>query len=191
MTSRIRKHAARRLSFDLEAGKAKRLAACNKFMRLESEMIEMRQRAGDSGIKVARMRSKLIDALLSELFAHCLNIYHQSHEDSEITVALIALGGYGRAELSPFSDIDLMFLYPTGIKAKKIRDLQQTMTDEILYILWDLGSESGSFEPIGRGGLCRGTQRHPDHDRAPRSPVSSPVTRISTILSAMPIEPSI
>jgi [protein-PII] uridylyltransferase len=112
-------------------------------MRLESEMIIMRQRAGDSGRKVARMRSKLIDALLSQLFDHCLNIYRQRHEDSEITVALIALGGYGRAELSPFSDIDLMFLYPTGIKAKKIRDLQQTMTDEILYILWDLGLKVG------------------------------------------------
>jgi len=143
MTSRIQKHAARRLSFDLDASKAKRLAACKKFMRLESEMIIMRQRAGDSGVKVARMRSKLIDALLTKLFAHCLNIYRRSHEDSEITVALIALGGYGRTELAPFSDIDLMFLYPTGIKAKKIRDLQQTMTDEILYILWDLGLKVG------------------------------------------------
>ena len=40
MTSRIRKHAARRLSFDLGASKAKRLAACKKFMRLEAEAID-------------------------------------------------------------------------------------------------------------------------------------------------------
>jgi [protein-PII] uridylyltransferase len=143
MTTRIRRHAAHRLSFDPKTNKAKRLSICKKFMRLESEMIIMRHRAGDSGIKVARMRSKLIDSLLSGLFVHGLKVYREGRKDPEITVTLIALGGYGRAELAPYSDIDIMFLYPTGIRARKIRELQQTMTDEILYILWDLGLKVG------------------------------------------------
>ncbi len=143
MTTRTLRMGHPRLRLDRETSRSKRLVACKKYMRLETETIATRNKAGDPGIKVARARSHLIDTMLSELFAHAIKAYRKTHADADITVSLIALGGYGRAELSPFSDIDIMFLYPSGIKPKKIRDLQQTMTDEILYILWDLGLKIG------------------------------------------------
>ena len=143
MTLRTKKPVSRRLSLDSDTSKAKRLAACKKFLKQETETMVIRNRAGDSGLKVARMRSKMIDTILTELCAHAVRFHRETYGETEITVTLIALGGYGRAELSPFSDIDIMFLYPAGIKPKKIKDLQQTMTDEILYILWDLGLKIG------------------------------------------------
>ena len=53
-------------------------------------------------------------------------------------IALVALGGYGRKELYPFSDVDLMILYHPKIKKQISR-----VTDAVLYPLWDTGLEIG------------------------------------------------
>ncbi len=50
------------------------------------------------------------------------------------SVCLMAVGGYGRAELAPFSDIDLLLLYSSSQK-EKLRPLME----KILYPLWDSG----------------------------------------------------
>ncbi len=52
---------------------------------------------------------------------------------------VIALGGYGRSELSPESDIDILFLYDSGISNK----LKTTVVDAIVYPLWDCGLRVG------------------------------------------------
>ncbi|MBF0158054.1 MAG: [protein-PII] uridylyltransferase [Magnetococcales bacterium] len=51
---------------------------------------------------------------------------------------LIATGGYGRVELAPFSDIDLLFLLPDGVHPKFGMQVEQ-----MLYFLWDMGLEIG------------------------------------------------
>lgn len=53
-------------------------------------------------------------------------------------IALVALGGYGRYELYPFSDIDLLLLY--DLRAGKY---MQGVAESILYPLWDSGYEVG------------------------------------------------
>src|SRR5204862_3536253 len=58
-------------------------------------------------------------------------------------VTLVALGGYGRSELSPWSDVDVMFLFPTKTKPADAKPLQEHLTNEILYILWDCGLKVG------------------------------------------------
>jgi [protein-PII] uridylyltransferase len=55
----------------------------------------------------------------------------------------VALGGYGRCELSPWSDVDVMFLFPTKTKPADAKPLQEYLTNEILYILWDCGLKVG------------------------------------------------
>jgi [protein-PII] uridylyltransferase len=52
--------------------------------------------------------------------------------------ALIAQGGYGRGELNPWSDIDLLFLYPQRSDA-----YVETVTEIVLYALWDTGLTVG------------------------------------------------
>ncbi len=70
---------------------------------------------------------------------HIINCFQQSDvNDCRQDVALVALGGYGRRELFPFSDIDLMILYRPGIKERIER-----IADAVLYPLWDTGLEVG------------------------------------------------
>jgi [protein-PII] uridylyltransferase len=52
--------------------------------------------------------------------------------------ALIAVGGYGRGELNPYSDIDLLFLHPP-----KIRKSTDEFIQDVISILWGIGMEIG------------------------------------------------
>ena len=60
---------------------------------------------------------------------------------ASIPVSLLAIGGYGRRELNPGSDVDVMFLYPqTG------RELPASIAhtvEQVLYLLWDVGFKVG------------------------------------------------
>jgi [protein-PII] uridylyltransferase len=140
---RIQKHALERLNFVGEVPAPKRLAACKTFLRLESAMIRMRHDAGESGLAITRSRSAMIDVMLSHLFNYAIASYERAQGTLNTPVSLIALGGYGRCELSPHSDIDIMFLFPSKIREAALKPLQTHLTNEILYILWDCGLKVG------------------------------------------------
>ncbi|MCB1341648.1 MAG: nucleotidyltransferase domain-containing protein, partial [Pseudooceanicola sp.] len=53
-------------------------------------------------------------------------------------LALIAVGGYGRGEMAPFSDVDLLFVTPY-----KITPWAESVIESMLYILWDLRMKVG------------------------------------------------
>ena len=53
-------------------------------------------------------------------------------------LSLIAVGGYGRGEMAPFSDIDLLFLTPW-----KLSPAAESMIESMLYILWDMRLKVG------------------------------------------------
>ncbi len=53
--------------------------------------------------------------------------------------AVLALGGYGRAELSPYSDIDVMVVYDGGIDRESVEQLAKNL----LHLLWDAGLNLG------------------------------------------------
>ncbi len=143
MTGRIQKHALERLNFVGEVPAPKRLSACKTFLRLESAMIRMRHDAGESGLTITRARSAMIDVMLSHLFDYAIASYEREHGKLFTPVSLLALGGYGRSELSPHSDIDIMFLFPSKMKEAALKPLQAHLTNEILYILWDCGLKVG------------------------------------------------
>ncbi|HVP79707.1 MAG TPA: [protein-PII] uridylyltransferase, partial [Thermodesulfobacteriota bacterium] len=75
-----------------------------------------------------RQHSDMLDSLVRKAFRHA-----QSQVSSP-SVCLMAVGGYGRAEMAPHSDIDLLLLY----SAPKKEDLPP-LVEKILYPLWDLG----------------------------------------------------
>lgn len=91
------------------------------------------------GERVVRERARLLDGLLAGAldFAES-QLFRVSNPTRGEEMALLAVGGYGRGELAPHSDVDVLFLYPY----KPTPHLEQ-MTEFLLYRLWDLGLKVG------------------------------------------------
>jgi [protein-PII] uridylyltransferase len=143
MPANIAKRASERLTFSGDVPVAERLAACKEFLRTETAGLRARHGAGESGLQITRERAQILDALLRHLFAYASDAYVRLKGPLPAPVALVALGGYGRGELSPWSDVDVMFLFPTKTKPSEAKPLQEHLTNEILYILWDCGLKVG------------------------------------------------
>ncbi len=143
MPERLQLHASERLRFVGEVSVPQRLAACKEFLKIEMAALRDRHSAGASGLSVAHDRSAIIDAMLSRLFDYANESFARKHGPLPAPVALVALGGYGRGELCPLSDIDVMFLFPTKTKPALAKPLQEHLTNEILYPLWDCGLKVG------------------------------------------------
>jgi [protein-PII] uridylyltransferase len=143
MPANIPHRARERLHFTGEVPLAARLAACKEFLKTETAGLRSRHAAGGSGLQITRERAQVIDALLLHLFDYAMESYARSRGIPPAPVALVALGGYGRGELSPWSDVDVMFLFPTKTKPAEAKPLQEHLTNEILYILWDCGLKVG------------------------------------------------
>jgi [protein-PII] uridylyltransferase len=128
-------------AFTSDSLPAERLSACKAYLAAESERIHQRHRAGEPGHKIAQALARRIDRLLQPLFAAALASWRQAHGEPPTPACLIALGGYGRSELSPLSDVDVMFLYPSNVK--DLGKFQEHLSNAVLYPLWDLKLKIG------------------------------------------------
>lgn len=96
-----------------------------------NERIRQEHDAGARGRNVVRHLTALVDDVVRTVFQ-----YVASHHSSPAEpCALLALGGYGRGEMNPYSDIDLMFLCHKTPSEDVVR--------ETLYLLWDAGYTLG------------------------------------------------
>ncbi|MBL4639333.1 MAG: [protein-PII] uridylyltransferase, partial [Kordiimonadaceae bacterium] len=94
---------------------------------------------GDKGHTCSRALSYLVDQLLRTLFDFVTEkIYPLPNPTTSERLALVATGGYGRGELAPYSDIDLLFLIPY-----KSTPWAENVVEYMLYVLWDLGLKVG------------------------------------------------
>ncbi|MBL9214242.1 MAG: [protein-PII] uridylyltransferase [Opitutaceae bacterium] len=143
MTVRTATSAKNTPAFTQESSAAERLTACKAYLQAESERIQLKHAAGEAGHKVAHALAGRIDRLLQPLFAFALEDWRRQFGEPPSPVCLIALGGYGRGELNPLSDIDVMFLYPSASNAKNLPQFQEHLTNAILYPLWDLRLKIG------------------------------------------------
>ncbi len=81
-----------------------------------------------SGLEFGRNHSKIMDDYIRDLTKYF----------AEEDIAIIATGGYGREELCPHSDIDLLFLTPSEIEEKTHAHIEK-----FLYKIWDSGIKIG------------------------------------------------
>ncbi|HEB96703.1 MAG TPA: [protein-PII] uridylyltransferase [Sedimenticola thiotaurini] len=95
-----------------------------------SEAIIERFRQGEPVVDLVHLRAHFIDLLLQEAWA--LKIPHDAD------AALVAVGGYGRGELHPASDIDLLIL----LGESDYEHLAEPL-GELLTFFWDIGLEVG------------------------------------------------
>jgi [protein-PII] uridylyltransferase len=81
----------------------------------------------------------LIDQIVRMAYDFTVGTLYRSHNPSAAErLAIAAVGGYGRAEMAPFSDIDIAFLTPW-----KQTGWTEQVIESILYLLWDLGLKVG------------------------------------------------
>lgn len=125
------------------AAPAERLAACKTYLQAETAALHARHTAGAPGLEIVRARAAFMDRMVRELFDQAMRRYESAHGKPPAPVSLVALGGYGRGELSPLSDIDVMFLFPAKTKPAAIKAFLEHLTNEILYPLWDCGLKVG------------------------------------------------
>lgn len=99
--------------------------------------VEDVHRAGASGHTVVRLQSAAMDRVVGALWDRAVAGAGQAHPPSP--VSLVALGGYGRRELAPFSDVDLLVLHAPGKPDAFVKDA----AERLVYALWDLRLEVG------------------------------------------------
>jgi [protein-PII] uridylyltransferase len=92
-----------------------------------------------SGLAAARALSSLQDATIQVLYDFAVkHFYYAQNPTAAEHICIVATGGYGRGELAPGSDIDLLFVRPF-----KQTPWGESVIEFILYMLWDLGLKVG------------------------------------------------
>ena len=113
------------------------LALFREFRTVEEERLREWHRAGGGGREIARQRSDMVDILLRELFEGVVREVATKPLAGRLSVT--AFGGYGRRELTPMSDIDVLFLQDRDTRDKEIEEIIR----RTIVALWDIGFKVG------------------------------------------------
>jgi [protein-PII] uridylyltransferase len=134
---KILAHAERQLTSEGSRRLRERLDLYKKFLKIEEHRLRLKHYSGAGGLEIVRDRAALLDIVLRHLFEGAVE--GSVFADKTPPVALLAIGGYGRGELSPYSDVDILFLHDgTRISADAAEVIEQ-----VLYMLWDVGFKVG------------------------------------------------
>ena len=119
------------------------------------EMALVRQtceRTGD-GTAAIRRRSAVVDRILIEMWRRAFTGQPAAAGQPAQSISLLALGGYGRKDLFPFSDIDVLFAFAD----EKTEEQSREAVRAIIQGMWDIGlraspssrtvKEAGRFDP--------------------------------------------
>ena len=122
---RIRQAAVERSLLSGQGAPSELVPAAKDFLA-DARTVQLEaHRAGVAASAVARLRSDSIDLVVESL--------HARAGAAASGLSMVATGGYGRAELCPLSDVDLLVLVPDHDARTK------AAVESILYPLWDLG----------------------------------------------------
>ncbi|MEN9354684.1 MAG: UTP--GlnB [Fibrobacterota bacterium] len=124
---------ALRRAYFLTKDPTQRLNAVRQILSEERQRIEISFRAYPHGTSTAQAQTDLVDLLIRTHFEA-----RRNHTAAAGELALVAVGGTGRREMCPQSDIDLLILVP-----KKARSEVLAEAEAALYPLWDLGYAVG------------------------------------------------
>ncbi len=113
------------------------LAGSKRYLARYRDEIKALHGNGEQGDRVVALITEMTDVMVIKLFSSILADLSGDTQTQD-RLALIAVGGYGRSELNPYSDIDLMFLYE-GRNSQCIEDVAQ----KLLYFLWDMRLDVG------------------------------------------------
>src|SRR6516165_3461567 len=134
---KILAHAERKLTSGGKEHLRERLDLYKRFVKIEEHRIRLKHYSGAGGLETSRDRAGLLDVVLRHLFEGALE--NSIFVGKTPPFSLLAIGGYGRGELNPYSDIDILFLRESNSVAPETA----TVIEQILYMLWDVGFKVG------------------------------------------------
>jgi len=143
LSQKIESSAAARLPLPAGRQPTQELARYKAFLKIETHRLKMLHRAGAGGIEICQARSMILDALLRHLWQSVKGTLSEQAQREFPPMALVAIGGYGRGELNPHSDIDFMFLHERQIASNRPLPHLSRIIDGLLYPLWDIGLKVG------------------------------------------------
>lgn len=144
LLKKIEASAATRLKLPPGRHAGQELARYKAFLKVETHRLKLLHRAGGGGLDICHAGAVVLDALLRSLWDTAKASLSAQAQKEFPPLALVALGGYGRAELNPHSDIDFMFLHSRQVAAG-VRPLPylSRIIDGLLYPLWDISLKIG------------------------------------------------
>ncbi|MFV1950636.1 MAG: hypothetical protein ACC630_01570, partial [Nitrospinota bacterium] len=117
----------------------------NKYIRSMRELIEREKEKvkisycqGASGRDVVKANTVIVDDLIKKVFCVLSDSFNNVHGRVNQSCVIAAIGGYGRDDLNPCSDVDILFLY-----RKDIDDFTRWIARNMVSLLWDIGFEIG------------------------------------------------
>ena len=106
------------------------LALFKETLKNATEVLQQRFKAGRAATELVQARSKIVDAVLIKAW---LQYFPKDAND----IALLAVGGYGRGELHPASDVDVQILLQDNVTH------HNEALGQFITFLWDIGLEIG------------------------------------------------
>src|SRR5215831_4644307 len=144
LLEKIEADAAARLTLPPGRQPKEDLARYKGFLKVETHRVKILHRGGGGGLETCRARAAILDLLLRYLWEAARSSLSEQAQKEFPAIALVAIGGYGRAELNPHSDIDFMFLHNRQVAggSRPLPHLKKIL-DGLLYPLWDIGLKIG------------------------------------------------
>jgi [protein-PII] uridylyltransferase len=138
---KVLEHAERSLPLTDSFDPAKAAQRLRHFLKLEDERLRMASRRGATGRWLSEARCFALDVVVQHAFrlSGLPTQNFSALENAKNTFAVVALGGYGRGELAPFSDLDLLFIH-SGLRISLVQEAMESM----LRLLWDAGLTVGN-----------------------------------------------
>jgi [protein-PII] uridylyltransferase len=103
---------------------------------------EIKRRLGEhpsQGYHASAEQAFLIDQIVRLIYDYVtVHAYPSANRTASERIAVLAVGGYGRGEMAPHSDVDIAFVTPY-----KRSSWTEQVVEAILYLLWDLGLKVG------------------------------------------------
>ncbi len=111
------------------------LEAARLYLEHHRSDCQEKHRSGGSGRDVVACITAMADTLIRNLYQCSAAEFPTA---GKVCSAVLALGGYGRGELNPLSDIDVMFYC-----SEQNKDFAEKIAERVLYLLWDLNLDVG------------------------------------------------
>ena len=145
LLKRIEANAGSRLTVTSEHDSSPDLPRLRGFLKMESHWLKLAHRSGAGGLEICQARSAILDHIIRYLWDVAVNSLSAQARKEFPPITVVALGGYGRGELNPHSDVDLMFLHEGQVAAHRTRALPvlERVMNGVWLPLFDLGIKPG------------------------------------------------